>query len=223
VAPDELPPGGTEVDDPPWDPWHPDEVAQLLAGVAAPWYVAGGWALDLFRGRQTRHHGDLEIGVPAPDFGAIRAALAGYGFWVAGDGRLWPLDSPAFDVMFQTWVSEPATGVFRLDVFREPQRDGAWVCRRDRAIRLPYQQIISRTGDGIPYLVPEIALLFKAKHSDLAKNQDDFDATLPLLDNAALGWLEHALRQVHPGHHWTAAVTGAQNRVAGTEQEREPP
>ena len=25
-----------------WAPWRPEEVAQLLVGVAAPWYVAGG-------------------------------------------------------------------------------------------------------------------------------------------------------------------------------------
>jgi hypothetical protein len=65
---EEIPPGGTEVSDPTWDPWRPGEAAQRLARVSVPWYVAGGWALDLFRGEQTREHGDLEIAVPAPDF-----------------------------------------------------------------------------------------------------------------------------------------------------------
>jgi hypothetical protein len=170
--------------------------------------VAAGWALDLFRGRQTREHGDLEIAVPAPDFSAVRDALAGYDFEVIGSGRAWPLDSPAFDVMHQTWVSEPGTGVYRLDIFREPQRDGAWVCRRDETIRLPYEQIIRRTGDGIPYLLPEIVLLFKAKHSAEAKNRADFAATLPLLDGAAADWLRWALARVHPGHAWISAMVG---------------
>jgi hypothetical protein len=152
VTDEEIPPGGTEIADPPWDPWRPEDVAQLLAAVRVPWFVAAGWALDLFLGRQTREHGDLEIAVPAPDFGAVRDALAGYHFEVVGSGRAWPLDSPAFGVMHQTWVSEPGTGVYRLDIFREPQHDGAWVCRRDETIRLPYEQIIRRTEDGIPYL-----------------------------------------------------------------------
>jgi Aminoglycoside-2''-adenylyltransferase len=39
--------------------WTPRDVARHLAGIAAPWYVAAGWALDLFRGRQTREHGDI--------------------------------------------------------------------------------------------------------------------------------------------------------------------
>ncbi|GAA3436890.1 nucleotidyltransferase domain-containing protein [Kutzneria kofuensis] len=48
--------------------WTPTEVAGRLAGIATPWCVAAGWALDLFRGRQTRAHGDIEIAVPAADF-----------------------------------------------------------------------------------------------------------------------------------------------------------
>jgi hypothetical protein len=209
VTDEEIPPGGTELPDPTWDPWRPEDAARLLARMSTPWYVAGGWALDLFRGEQTREHGDLEIAVPAPDFGAVRAALAGYRFEVIGSDRSWPLDSPAFDVMHQTWVSEPGTGVYRLDIFREPQRDGAWVCRRDATIRLPYEQIIRRTADGIPYLIPEIVLLFKAKHSAEPKDQADFVGTLPLLDDGAVGWLWRALARIHPGHPWISALGGA--------------
>jgi hypothetical protein len=209
VAQDEgIPPGGREVSDPPWDAWRPEEITRMLAGVAAPWWVAAGWAIDLFRGEQTREHGDLEIAVPgtADGFGAVRAALAGYDFEVVGAGRAWPLDSPAFQVMFQTWVSDPATGVYRLDIFREPQRDGAWVCRRDDTISLPYEQVICRTATGIPYLAPEITLLFKAKYPDLPKNEADFAGALPLLSPPAVGWLRWALGRVHPGHPWIAAL-----------------
>jgi Aminoglycoside-2''-adenylyltransferase len=204
-----IPPGGTEVTDPPWDPWRPADIARLLAGVTVPWYVAGGWAIDLFLGRQTREHGDLEIAVPAPEFAAIRAALADYEFDVVGSGQRWPLDSPAFRVMHQTWVREPGTGVYRADVFREPERDGSWVCRRDESIRLPYERLIRRTGDGIPYLVPEVGLLFKAKRASEPKNQADFGATAGLLSDDAVGWLSWALRRVHPGHAWIGVVDRA--------------
>ena len=204
-----IPPGGTEVTDPPWDPWRPADIARLLAGVTVPWYVAGGWAIDLFLGRQTREHGDLEIAVPAPEFAAIRAALAGYEFDVVGSGQRWPLDSPAFRVMHQTWVREPGTGVYRADVFREPERDGSWICRRDESIRLPYERLIRRTADGIPYLVPEVGLLFKAKRAAEPKNQADFGATAGLLSDDAVGWLSWALRRVHPGHAWIGVVDRA--------------
>lgn len=35
-----------------WDAFRPEEAKRLLATVAAPWYVAAGWAIDLFLGEQ---------------------------------------------------------------------------------------------------------------------------------------------------------------------------
>ncbi|MEW2495139.1 hypothetical protein AB0942_16640 [Streptomyces nodosus] len=57
--------------------WIPSEVAQQLAGIGTPWYVAVGWALDLFRGRQTRAHGDIEIAIPAASFPNVRNRFPG--------------------------------------------------------------------------------------------------------------------------------------------------
>jgi len=202
---DQLPPGGVEVGDPRWDAWHPLEVAQRLAGVDVAWCVVAGWALDLFRGEVTREHEDLEIAVPADRFELIRAALAGFAFDVVGAGRRWPLDSAAFEVMHQTWVREPDTGVYRLDVFREPHDADTWICRRDQRIRLPYEQIIVTSPDGVPYLVPEIVLLFKAKH-DRAKDDADFAGVLALLSPTRRAWLAAALARVHPGHRWIKAL-----------------
>jgi len=82
---DSSPPGGTVVADDIWLPWPPAEAARRLADVTAPWCVAGGWALDLHRGEQSREHEDLEIAVPAGRFGEIRAALADLDFEVIGD------------------------------------------------------------------------------------------------------------------------------------------
>jgi hypothetical protein len=139
--------------------------------------------------------------VPIGRFDAIRAALGGFEFDVVGSGYRWPLHHPAFDVMQQTWVREPDTGVYRLDIFREPHDGDTWICRRDETIRLPYAQIIETTPDGLPYLVPEIVLLFKAKHGR-PKDEADFAGVLPLLSPARRTWLADALVRVHPGHRW---------------------
>jgi hypothetical protein len=60
-----------------WDAWRPEEIARRLAGVGAPWYVAAGWALELFLGEQRREHEDLEIGVPAARLGRSLRRSAG--------------------------------------------------------------------------------------------------------------------------------------------------
>ncbi|MEU4331994.1 hypothetical protein [Nonomuraea dietziae] len=75
------------------------------------------------------------------------------------------------------------------------------------ALRLPYDAIIERTAGGIPYLVPEVVLLFKAKASR-PKDQADFDGVLPLLGRARRDLLGEWLERVHPGHPWLAELAG---------------
>jgi hypothetical protein len=196
-----LPTGGVEIVDPPWDAWEPSEVTERLAGVPARWCVAAGWAVDLFLGEQTREHEDLEIAVPAADFQLISKVFAGYEFDVVGAGRRWPRESPAFDLLHQTWLREPATGVYRLDVFRDEHEADTWICRRDRSIRRPYAEIIHHTAEGIPFLAPDVVLLFKAKHVR-PKDQVDFEHVLPRLSGEQRSWLRSSLDRVHPGHMW---------------------
>jgi hypothetical protein len=201
----ELSPADIEALDARWShSWSPSEVAQRLAGIAAPWYVAAGWALDLFLGRQTREHGDIEIAVPAARFSEVRARFPGYSFDAAGSGRIWENATPkVLASTHQTWLRDAATGHYLLDVFREPHDGDIWICRRDEAIRLPYSDIIQRTEDGIPYLAPELVLLFKAKHVR-PKDQADFDETLPSMTPRQRDTLAGLLALAHPGHPWLA-------------------
>ncbi|MFH8837228.1 nucleotidyltransferase domain-containing protein [Streptomyces sp. NPDC017868] len=199
----ELSPDEIEALDARWSScWTPSEVAQRLAGVSAPWYVAAGWALDLFRGRQTRAHGDIEIAIPAASFPEIRRRFPGYIFDAAGSGRIWEDATPeVLAAVHQTWLRDPVAGNYLVDVFREPHDGDTWICRRDERIRFPYSDIIRHTQDGIPYLAPELVLLFKAKHVR-RKDQSDFDETVPHLTLAQRRTLAELLGRVHPGHPW---------------------
>lgn len=209
---EQLPPGGIELSpaeiealDARWAScWTPSEVAERLSGITTPWYVAGGWALDLFRGRQTRAHGDIEIGTPAAGFPEIRGRFPEHVFDVPGGGRIWEDAAPeVLAALHQTWLRDPATGDYLLDVFREPHDGDTWICRRDEGIRFPHSGIVHRTGDGIPYLAPELVLLFKAKHAR-DKDRADFESTVPHLSSARRGTLAELLARVHPGHSWLA-------------------
>ncbi|WP_426499353.1 nucleotidyltransferase domain-containing protein [Streptomyces sp. D54] len=200
---DELSPEEIEALDARWSSsWTPGEVAQRLAGISTPWCVAAGWALDLFRGRQTRDHGDIEIAIPEAGFPEVRDRFPGYVFDAAGSGRIWE-DAPpeTLAAVHQTWLRDPVTGNYLLDVFREPHDGDIWICRRDETIRLPYSEIVHHTREGIPYLAPELVLLFKAKHAR-PKDRRDFDATVPHLTGAQRTTVEELLARVHPGHAW---------------------
>ena len=191
-----------------WDAWRPEQAAELLAGVDVPWYVAAGWAIDLFLGEEPREHSDLEIAVPNARFDEVAEAFAGFEIFVVTPPKVTPL-AEARDVLpdtHQTWIREPESGTWRLDIFREPSDGDTWICRRGGTIRLAYEQVIEWTDEGIPYGRPEIILLFKAKHSALEKNKRDFAATLPRLDESRREWLRDALERVHPGHEWLAEL-----------------
>jgi hypothetical protein len=188
-----------------WDAWRPERVASLLAGVEAPWYVAGGWAIDLFVGEQRREHEDLEIAVPNSRFDEFLPSLNGLEvFVITGPDEATRIEfaRDRLEETHQTWVREPSSGRWRLDVFREPSDGDTWICRRDSSIRLAYRDVIEWTDGGIPYGRPEVILLYKAKHAERARDQGDFADVLPLLGPERRRWLAEALQIVHPGHGW---------------------
>jgi hypothetical protein len=189
--------------------------------VGAPWYVAAGWALELFLGEQRREHEDLEIGVPATRFGEVAAALGGLEFHTVSpdpakvpraDGRGATLATPIglagalLESSHQTWALDRAARAWRLDVFREPSDGDTWISRRHERIRMSYGRLIERTRARIPYARPEVLLLFKAKHADRPKDEADFAAVAPLLEPERRRWSADALQLVHPGHQWLAAL-----------------
>ncbi len=208
----DLPAGGRQIDaaelDRLWRPWTPVQVTQRLAGVTAPWCVVAGWALDLYLGGTPRDHGDIEIAVPRKAFQEIAAELPGVEWDVAGRGMVWPYaqagDHPD---LHQTWCREPRTGRYRLDVFREPHDGNLWICRRDPSITMPYDELIRSTRSGIPYLIPEVVLLFKARFPR-AKDDDDFRRVAPRLTDDSRKRLAAWLQRLYPDHPWASVLRG---------------
>ena len=190
-----------------WAAWRPDEVARRLAGVRVPWCVVGGWAIDLFLGTETRRHDDLEIAVCREDFAAIRAHLAEFAFHAVRDGEVRALapDERPSDETHQSWVLDPRANAWRMDVMLEPGDADSWVFRRDESIRALRAEMVEKTREGIPFLRPEAALLYKAK-ATREKDEADFAAVLPRLGPAARAWLRSALARAHPGHTWRDAL-----------------
>ena len=194
-------------DDADWRAWRPEDAAARLGALAVPWCVAAGWAIDLFVGYERRTHEDLEIAVPAPAFPLIHSQLDDLDFYAVGDGEAESIaESPErLAETHQTWGLDVAAHEWRIDVFREPSEGAAWICRRDQRIRLPYGELIERTTDGIPYVRPEVALLFKAKAAR-EKDVSDLDDVLPLLAPSRRALLRDWIALVHPGHAWLQRV-----------------
>ena len=147
--------------------WTPKQAAAALEGVSAPWAVAGGWAIDLWLGEQTRAHEDLEIAVPAIFFPEVQARLEARGLTLFSNDNgeviaLAPGESPA-GRGFQVWAADPAVDGWRMDVFCEPGDAETWIYRRTGEFSAPRAWASGRSRAGIPYVAPQIVLLFKAK------------------------------------------------------------
>jgi Aminoglycoside-2''-adenylyltransferase len=195
-------------DDVPWEAWEPDEAARRLRGVEAPWYVAAGWAIDLFLGGSFREHDDLEIAVSNEYFPELERALDDLTFYVVVEhGQIAPLDEARARLgdTHQTWGLDVGAHAWRIDVFREPCVDGRWVCRRDGRITLTYDELIEHAPGGIPYARPEVVLLFKARAAR-PKDEVDLARVLPRLDPDRRALLASWLELVHPGHFWIPDV-----------------
>jgi Aminoglycoside-2''-adenylyltransferase len=197
-----------------WRPWHPAEVARLFSALTAPWWIAGGWALDLFLGEQTHDHEDIDVQILRRDQQNVREIFRGWDVQEAHPGDLpavWP---------FREWEAGEALSPKVHDVWCRPNKiapwvlqlmiaetiDDQWLFRRDARLCRPLSTIGRQTEDGLPYLAPEIQLLYKAK-APRPKDEADFARVLPFLHGESRQWLAQSLALVHPGHFWLAELT----------------
>jgi hypothetical protein len=190
-----------------WDAWHPAELARRLAGVDRPWCVVGGWALDLWHGRETREHHDLEFTVLREDLGHFRRALTGMAFYTVNSGvfEFLPEDGEPDVSISQIWCWDIAAARWRVDMMIEPGTLGTWICKRDHTIVRPRGEIVLHSAEGVPYLGPAAILLLKAKHQR-PKDEADFLTALPKLELSERRWLRDCLARLHPGHDWIATL-----------------
>jgi hypothetical protein len=197
------------------------EAATALGRFGAPWWFAGGWAIDLHLGRVTREHHDVDVAVLRRDQHLLHRALDGFTLrkviphpeglldqgtlapWPAGEELELPIHQIA--VMRARSMMRPQTEDVIFRVMLQETRADTWLYRRDPAVTRPLAALGAHPLWGFPYLAPEVVLLYKAKHC-LARDRADFDLAVGALSAEARAWLKSALERVHPGHRWIARI-----------------
>jgi hypothetical protein len=202
----------------------------------APWALCGGWAVDAWLGHVTREHGDADFAVfdqPALfEYLAVDWELVAHDATVAGN-TMEPWNGRALSFPAHVHGRRRATGSTTPDRLDDPgaqgfaldiqvnDRDGDdWViCGRPR-ISVRLSEAIRPSRWGLPTVVPEVLLIYKAGGAasaglDWLRRRDKLDllALLPHLTREQRDWLHKSVELL--GHPWLSLL--AQEEAAAGE------
>jgi hypothetical protein len=182
-------------------------LTRLLAGAPFDWWVVGGWSLEADPRTPRRVHEDLDVAVPLHAVDQVREWLSDLHLWQTYPG-LRPVlpHEPLPPNLHQMWVRRDAFSPWLMDLALTPVEDGEWFFRPDRRVHRPMSETVRTGPDGVPYQVPEVGLLFKARHAR-AKDESDLLDVLRRLDDPAREWLHTSIDLVAPGHPWLARIS----------------
>ncbi len=183
----------------------PAEVSDALGGLRRPWWIAGGWAIDLHLGHQTREHADIDVLILREDQLALRRELTGWDLHAAdppGSLRPWRSGEVLPAEVHDIWCRRTPTSPWCLQVMIDDAENGLWTYRRDARIHRPVAELDGPASDADRrVLAPEVQLLQKSKNPR-PKDEADLLAVCPHLGVAQRKWLETSLSLVSPGHPW---------------------
>ena len=184
----------------PWEPLTLQAAVQTFALAPFRWWISGGHALDLHMQRSWRDHEDTDVGVVRSDLPAVHTFLTHWDLHIAAAGQLMTWRGEPLEIdrhQNNLWCRVTAGAPWLLDVTIGEGSNDSWIYRRDPSVQQRWDVAVLRTTDGIPYLAPELQLLFKSKG---LRPKDDVDAAevIPALDAAQRGFLGRHLRVDHP-------------------------
>ena len=182
-----------------------EALANSLEGLQIPWHFSSGWALDLFTKTPSRYHDDIDIIIQRKHQLDLQKKLRDNGwdlhYVVAGQYSYW---QDGMTVPEEAHQIHGFKGNQLTDILLEPDRTDQWVYRRNPEIKQSLELAFKETN-SIPYLSPELVLLFKAtiRNGKIRnKDQRDFDYVLPYLDTEQKMWLRQVLEIENEAHPW---------------------
>lgn len=192
-----------------WLPLKPSEVGAALNNAGFDWWIAGGYALELFAGQTWRSHDDIDILVLRPDLPIVLTHFAEWDVWLADPpGHLRSRKSDEFDTKaHDIWLREFGSASWRLQIMVDEAQDDLWQSRRNPQLRLTRTALGWRHASGLPCLAPQVQLFYKAK-SPRPKDELDRLQVIPMLDDAQRRWLFDAIAKTYGENHlWLATLT----------------
>jgi hypothetical protein len=169
-------------------------VSAAIEGTGA--WLSGGIGLDMWLGRVTREHGDIDVSVTRDAWAALRSRLQPeLNFFRAESGWLTVLGRDINAPPVNTWCAD-ATGLWRLQINLEAGDVDDWRYRRDERVTRAWDAAVLDI-EGVPVMAPEAQLLWKSRRSS-PEDVADWAVVLPALPVESRDWLRAAVRLAHP-------------------------
>ena len=207
------------------------EANNLLKNGGFDYAFCGGHALDMFLGYESRVHGDIDVCAFWEDRDKIIEYMISQGYKVyemLGGGRAHPITGTSNLIRLKKnifccledcplvktypieedgncWMEFFHVGQTKLDYIEflfNNKSDSRFEYMRNPEITLELDKAIC-FSDGIPYLAPEIILLYKSTDIDRQGYQQDFELAYKAMSDEQKQWLQSALKREFPdGHKW---------------------
>jgi hypothetical protein len=185
-------------------------IISFMTACPIRWAICGGWAIDLFVGKTTRTHKDIDIALLRRDQQIMHQYLSqrGWRLDIAAKGQLTPwkagenIHLPRHIVFCKHPDFEPDF----LELLLNEASDTHFQFRRNPAIQLELERAFITSASGVPILAPEIALLYKSKRIHVEGNTADFQNAIAHMGIAQRQWLAQALRIEYGSHDWLTAI-----------------
>jgi len=157
-----------------------------------PWFVVGGWAVDLFLSEETRIHSDFEIGIYRKhQMQLYRYFESSIKYFINNKSRIGKHEKKEWN---KEYLQLPIHEIYieykgaEIEVLLNERDDNNWVYRRNCAIKLDEKKAILSTGKRIPYLCPEAVLLYKTQELR-EKDCEDIKNAARKMNEKQIQWL----------------------------------
>ncbi len=203
----------------------------LLSSGNFEYAFCGGQAIDLFLEYETRVHGDVDVCAFWSERDEIIRFMQSQGFQVyemLSGGRahritdlskqlkekrnifcfkescplvkLYPKDEN--DCCYIEFFHTGQTELDFIEILFNDRTEKFFEYARDRDIKREYGKAVLY-ADGVPYLAPELCILYKSTYTDRDGYQQDFELAYKAMTEEQRGWLQTALKKLYPeGHKW---------------------
>ncbi len=210
-----------------------NQIKSEMQDLSCPWYLCGGYGLDVFMKRKTRKHKDIDITV---DFMYADTVIQymktkGYTIWApVGKGKLTEInDAKENDLYFDNiWCLKG--NLSRIKVLKDEEPffyvelddveqlkldfvevmfnfiENDFVYLKNNKIKLKKEKSYFES-DGMQVLSPEITLLYKSRAANNLTYKNDFINCYPQLSSEARDWLMKSMKDEYAtGHSWFAYI-----------------